>query len=592
MKLNIKNIAACSVIAITSMAIVSPASAKDNKAKPAQSISIGTLSDADQLRFNYFYLEAVRQQNTGHYSAAFDLLNHALKINPKAAEAYFAQSAYFSELNKDSLALNYLEKAAQLNPGNSTYLERVAQYHINAKEYDKAIGYYEEIYSRNHDRTDVLKILLQIYEQQKNYPKMISAIDRIELADGSSEDITLSKMKVYEMMNDKKAAYNTLKSLSDKHPNDLSYKVMLGNWLMQNKRQKDAYKIFIDAIKEEPDNAFVQTSLYDYYKTVGQDTLANVLMERILTSPKTESQSKISMIQQLIRDNEQEGGDSTKMLKLFNSMMQANPKDGALAELNAAYMTLKKMPQDSINNALKHVLMISPDNAGARLQLIQAEWPKKNWDKIIALSKPAMEYNPDEMAFYYFMGLAYFQKDDRDKALDTFRKGVGEINSKSNANIVSDFYAIMGDILHQKGKSKEAFAAYDSCLQWKADNVECLNNYAYYMSEENRELQRAEQMSYKTIKAEPKNSTFLDTYAWILFLQGRYAEAKIYIDQAIANDTDSVQSAVVIEHAGDIHAMNNEIPTAVDYWQKAVKIGGENALLMKKIKLKKYLRKD
>jgi tetratricopeptide (TPR) repeat protein len=578
------------VVTFTLMTVSFPAFAKDKKVKPAQNADVSTLSEADQIRYNYFYLEAIRQQNASHYSAAFDLLNHAIGINPKAAEAYFAQSSYFSELKQDSLALLYMLKAARLNPDNSTYLERVAQFYINDKLYDRAIDAYEEIYSRNHDRSDVLSILGQLYQQQKDYLKMISVIDRIELSDGSSEDLTLSKMRVYEMMNDKKSAFKTLKSLSNKHPNDLNYKVMIGNWLMQNNKQKEAYEIYADAQKEEPDNALVQSSLYDYYKTVGDSLQANMLMEQILTSPKTESQSKISMLQQAIRNNESNGGDSLKMIDLFKRVMAANPNDGDIAELNAAYMSLKKLPQDSINNALKHVLAISPDNAGARLQLIQAEWPKKNWDEIIALSKPAQQYNPDEMAFYYFMGLAYYQKDNHDKALDTFRRGVGEINSQSNPDIVSDFYAMMGDILHQKGQTKEAFAAYDSCLQWKADNVECLNNYAYYLSEENRELQRAEQMSYKTIKAEPKNSTFLDTYAWILFMQERYSEAKIYIDQAVANDTDSVQNAVVIEHAGDIHAMNNDIPLAMEYWQKALKMGGEKAMLTKKIKLKKYIK--
>ena len=82
--------------------------------------------------------------------------------------------------------------------------------------------------------------------------------------------------------------------------------------------------------------------------------------------------------------------------------------------------------------------------------------------------------------------------------------------------MVSDFYALMGDILQQKGNTNEAYAAYDSCLQWKDDNIGCLNNYAYYLSLENKNLSKAEQMSYKTVKAEPKNSTYLDTYAWIL----------------------------------------------------------------------------
>ena len=161
------------------------------------------------------------------------------------------------------------------------------------------------------------------------------------------------------------------------------------------------------------------------------------------------------------------------------------------------------------------------------------------------------------MAFYYFQGMAQFHKHDSDAALETFRKGVGQIKQDSDPAIVSDFYGIMGDILHEKGLNKEAFQAYDSCLQWKADNVAALNNYAYYLSEANENLTKAEQMSYKTIKAEPNNSTYLDTYAWILFQQKRYEEAKIYIEQAIRND--STLSNVVKEHAGDIYAQTGDI---------------------------------
>ena len=259
-----------------------------------------------------------------------------------------------------------------------------------------------------------------------------------------------------------------------------------------------------------------------------------------------------------------------------------------MAELYAAYMTLKKMPQDSISNVLETVLAISPDNAAARLQLIQAEWGKQDFGRVAELSRQALDYNPDEMAFYYFLGLAYVQKDDDDKALDVLRKGVSQIDGQSNKDLVSDFYAIMGDILHDKGQAEEAYAAYDSCLQWKDDNLGCLNNYAYYLSEENRELAKAEQMSFRTVQAEPDNSTFLDTYAWILFKRKKYAEALQYIDMAIDNDT--TESAVIIEHAGDIHAMNGDIDGAIEYWNKALEAGAENGkALRKKIKLKKYV---
>lgn len=309
-------------------------------------------------------------------------------------------------------------------------------------------------------------------------------------------------------------------------------------------------------------------------------------------SSKTSTETKATMMRQVIQDNQRENGDSLEVKNLFDKILQANPQDADMAELKAVYMSLKQFPLDSVNQALRDVLKIAPDNAGVRLQIIQNLWPKKDWDQIIELCKPAVQYNPDEMAFYYFMGLSYYQKDDEDNALDAFRRGVDEINDQSNKEIVSDFYAIMGDILHKKGLDNDAFAAYDSCLQWKDDNIGALNNYAYFLSLKGNDLQKAEQMSYKTVKAEPTNPTYLDTYAWILFKQERFAEAQIYIDQALANDTDSLQSDVIIEHAGDIYAMNGDIEKAVELWKKAQDAGSDNPILPQKINEKRYIKNE
>ena len=576
------------VACVLTMAIV-PSFAFENDRYVDKKTGINRLSPNDRKRYDYFFLEAMCQQNAGHFDAAYDLLNHCLEIDSTAAEAYYMLAMYLTELKKDTLALQNIERAAALDSTNETYQERVAQYYISMGDYNRAISFYERLYASNHDRTDVLNILVQLYQQNKDYANMLTAINRVEQAEGSSEEITLSKMRVYEMTGDSKTAYKTLKKLADTHPNDLNYRIMLGNWLIQNERQKEAYKIFTSVLKEAPDNSYAQSSLYDYYNAIGNKEKAQTLRNAILLSKKTPSQTKILLLQDIIKENEGKDGDSAQVLNLFDKVMTADAHNADIAVLKVAYMTLKKLPMAMIDSALQHVLEISPDNAGARMQLIRSYLDKKDWDKIINLSKQGMQYNPEEMAFYYFMGWSCFQKGDMDMALDAFKRGVSQINSQSDRDIASDFYAMMGDILHEKGKYLEAFAAYDSCLQWKSDNIYCLNNYAYYLCEEGRNLQKAEQMSFRTIKSEPKNSTFLDTYAWILFMEKRYAEAKIYIDQAIQNDTDSVKNAVVIGHAGDIHAMNGDIRLALQYWHKAMEAGGDRALLQRKIKLRKYI---
>lgn len=554
-----------------------------------QGLRAETSGNDRQKRFDYFFFEAVRQQNEENFDAAFDLYQHALEIDSAAPEVYYQLSVFYSQLKEDSVALGYMVKASKLNPDNPYYLERVAQAYSALQNFPKAIEAYEHLWNMDHNSTDVLQILLRLYQQQKDYKQMLATLNRIETAEGGSEQITMAKMQVYDMMNDKKAAYKELKSLAEEHPLDLSYQVMLGNWIMQNGKQRDAFKIFQQALKEEPDNAYAQSSLYDYYVAAGQSQQAQVLLEELLTNPRTETATKATLLRQYVMRNERQGGDSTQVLRLFDMTLAQPQSTPDLAEMKAAYMILKHMPQDSIDNAWRKVLAIAPDDATARAHLLQSLVERQDWKEVAGMCRTAQEYNPDEMAFYYYEGVAEYQLKENDKALEAFRRGVSQINSESDASMVSDFYAIMGDILHEKGLAKEAYAAYDSCLQWKDDNISCLNNYAYFLSEESQDLQKAEQMSYRTIKAEPNNPTYLDTYAWILFRQKRFDEARKYIELALKNDSDSVQSAVLLEHAGDICANGGDMDAALKYWQKSLEAGSESATLPKKIQMKKYI---
>ena len=134
---------------------------------------------------------------------------------------------------------------------------------------------------------------------------------------------------------------------------------------------------------------------------------------------------------------------------------------------------------------------------------------------------------------------------------------------------------------------EEAYVAYDSALVYEPDKIDVLNNYSYFLSIENRELQKALEMSHKTITAEPDNQTYLDTYAWILFKLKRYEEAKAYAEKIISLDEEI--SPVVLHHIGDIFAKCGDIESAVIYWQRALDAGDEETeLLKKKIKKRKY----
>ena len=541
-----------------------------------------------QRRYEVLFHEAMLQRQRGQHDATFDLLSRCLELKPDASEACFFLAQYYSEIKNTDKALELFKKATALSPNNMTYMETLGRSYIGKGMFSEAIPVFEKMYEQDKSREELLETIYRLYIQEKEYQKAVEVLDKMEAVDGKSERISLAKSALYVQMGDHQSAVEAVKSLSEEHPYDMDYRTLYANTLMGNGDLDAAYDVLKQVLAEEPDNTKAQQSLRTYYIHMEDDLAVDSLTHRILMNKHTNTEDRVYMLRQLIGENEREGRDSTEILNVFNEMLAQPEPDVEVAMLKAAYMDLKKMPKDSVSSALKQVLRMAPDYAPARLQLVQYAWEDNDNASIISLCQTARQYNPEEMAFYYYQGMAYYRIDDKDRALDAFKNGISVITDESSPEIVSDFYAVLGDILFQKNREQEAFAAYDSCLQWKPDNIGCLNNYAYYLSLKGENLERAEEMSFKTIKAEPKNATYLDTYAWILFMQGRYTEARVYIDQALQND--SAIGAVVTEHAGDIYAMAGDIEGAISLWQQALSQDPGNKYIARKIKRKKYIK--
>ena len=551
-----------------------------------------------QQRYDNFFLEAIVQREKGNSDAAFDLLRHCVDIDSTRSEAYFYLAQYYGALKQKDKMLGMMKKAVDLEPDNTTYLETLANVYISQRQYAEGIEMLERLYNKSRERDEVLGMLVQLYEQQQDYDNAIRTLNRLETLEGKSERLSFAKSSLFTQKGDKKAAISEMKKLADQYPHDNNYRCLYGNTLYVNGQQKKALAIYHEILKDDPDNRNAQMAMLAHYNEQHDSAAANRLIEEILLNKQSSTEDRVTLMRQVIGESERSGGDSTRVLQLFHRMLDLPQSDADMALFCATYMNLKKMPKDSIGAVLEKAIQIAPDNAAARLQLVSYAWQNEDRDKVIALCKEARQYNPDEMAFYYYQGIAYYQNSQLDEALDAFQNGIGVITQQSDPAIVSDFYAVMGDIMHQKGMDREAYAAYDSCLQWKDDNIACLNNYAYYLSIKGEQLDKAEQMSYRTIKAEPKNATYLDTYAWILFMQKRYSEARIYIDQTLQNDSDT--SAVLLEHAGDIYYHVGDTDKALVFWQQSLDRavagndkeiqGPRRQVLIRKIKLKKYLK--
>lgn len=543
------------------------------------------LNKTKEDTYKFHYLEAVRQKNIGNNDSAFVLLQKCLEIDSLASEGHFAIAQLYRAEHLDDLALVHLKRAVETDSLNDEFAEALAEYYLERNMVDEGNAVYEKLSKMFPDRSEYLEILSRIYQYKKDYKKLLATLNRIEVLDGMSEDLTLSKMQVYSMLGEEKEAYEELNKLVSSHPNDLAYKVMKGNWLLSNGRKEEAYDTFNDVLKEEPSNALAQMSLMDYHRLQGNNAAADTLLYAMLENPKTEPETRIQLMRQAVSDSEANGGDSLRICEIFSRVLSLPQKTSEMAEMQLVYLTMKEAPKEKIREAIDKLLSIDPEHIQARLQLIDMMWRDTMDVNFMRECQKAIDYMPNEPTLYYFLSLAQYTDDQNKEAIKTLETGVTKINADTNKDMASEMYMILADLYYKEKRTNDAFAAYDSCLVYKSDNITALNNYAYYLSLENRELKKAEQMSHTTITAEPQSTTYLDTYAWILFKMERYEEARIYIDQVLKIDSVDIP-ADELEHAGDIYFKLGEKRQAGEYWQKALDKDTKNANLIRK-KLKK-----
>ena len=527
------------------------------------------LTYEQRRKFDYYFLEAVRMKQKGEYDAAFQLYSHCLDIYPGSAAVLYEISQFYMFLGQEAKGEEALKQAVRSDDTNFWYKQTLASYYQSKQNWLKAISVYEDMAQIFPSRLEPLLSLADLYSRTKSYESLVTTLDRIEELDGKSEQISMEKFRAYLQLDNMDKAFSEIKSLVDEYPYDMRYRTVLGDVYLSNGRNDEALKVYQDILKEEPDYAPAMVSLASYYQKTGQDSLYDMQIDSILVNENVDTKLKLDFMRQLIMKSEQTDRDSTKIIRLFETILTRKQPNADVPMLYAQYLITKKMEKESVP-VLNKVLSLDPENKPARLQLLGYAIRDNNLDEVIRVATPATVYNPDAMEFYYYLGLAHYQKDETDKALEVFNKGVQQINEKSDKNIASDFYSILGDLYHSREMKAEAYAAYDSSLVYNPNNINTLNNYAYYLSVERTNLDKAEEMSFITVKAEPENSTYLDTYAWILFEKGRYTEARIYIEQAMENGGDSSQ--VIVEHCGDIYYKLGEKDKALELWKKALNL--------------------
>lgn len=543
----------------------------------------GQAGQGRSRRFNELFLEAIRQKEMERIDAEYELLAAALRLEPEASEAVYEMAVlklsfttYSDTLSRhegDSL----LHRAVELEPGNLYYKETLATYLANSARYREAIRLYEEIADARLSE-ETLSTLIWLYKTGGDYPGAIRTIERLEKLDGRSEALSLEKFQTYLAMKDDEHAYQAIEDLCAEHPLDLRYRVLLGDMYNRNGHYERALDTYRDVLTAEPDNSFAQMSLLAYYKAAGADSLYLNFLHKVVLNPRTQESARLEAMRSYTVDNIKQQADSAPVIDLFRRVL-AQPQDNRdMAELYAYYVVERRMPQDSLVSAMRRILTIEPDYSKARLQLLQVMLQRGDMHQVTAVCREGELYDPAEVTFYYYEGEALYRLGRNHESIHTLQRGAERITENTDPQLASDILALLGDVLHDCRLNEEAYIAYDRALQHNGMNLICLNNYAWFLALDGRQLDKAERMSRLTVETEDDNPTYLDTYAWILLLRREYGQARFYIDEALRHTDETAENASIFDHAGDIYYHCGERAAALDLWKRTANLTTDPAL--------------
>lgn len=556
---------------------------------------VRTLPPGEQRRFDEYFLEAVRQKQKQNYDAEAQLLDAALEVDPDASEALYERALLnlsFSSYDDTLMSVrgdSMLRRAVALQPDNAAYQVLLAGHCYEQGLHDEAAAIYKRLADR-YPKVEYLAHLLQIQEASGDHAGAVETITRLETQEGKNETLSIAKFKNYNAMNDKEHAYAAIEALCAEYPEDLRYRVLLGDLYMEQGYTDMAHAVYRDVLTLEPGNPFAQISLLAYYKRMEQDSLYQALLEDLVLNPATQTEARVEAMRGYVGESlkaDPAGGDTATVMRLFRHTLELPQETADLARMQVFYIAMAKLDEVRLAPALKRVLAIDPTDSQVRLQLLGQFLKRQNFAEAAKLCHDGAIYDPEELAFPYYEGISLLQTDRKEDALHALQVGVDRVTDESDPDVASDLYAALGDILHEMNRDTEAFAAYEEAIRMNNANLMCLNNYAYFLSLRGERLDHAEAMSRRTVDASPEEATYLDTYAWILYQQKKYAEARTYIDRALKLTPEAEVSAAVLEHAGDIYYRAGDRKAALSYWVKALghaDKGADRARLKLKVK--------
>jgi tetratricopeptide (TPR) repeat protein len=448
-----------------------------------------------------------------------------------------------------------------------------------------AIDIYRFLLKEYPSKLELYMQLSQAYADSGELQKAIDALNELENISGVSETTALSKFQLYSMLNQKEKAFMEIENIIAQNPDDPRYIVLLGDLYLQDDQPDKAIYYYNRAKEVDPDYPNLILSMVNYYEKTGNREAAEEELRKAIAGAEIDAETKIQLLTRYIDILLQNKRDIKLVNPLFETLFDQYPNNTFLNLIYGNVLLLQENKEEAWKQFEIYTKANPADPVGYE-QMLRLALPD-SIDKIIEITEEAIKHIPDAPQFYFYLGAAKYQQKKYKEALDVFEEGLKSAKI-DNPLLKSDFYGQIGDLYYFLGNKEAAFENYEKALKLNPQNLHVLNNYSYYLSLEKKDLDKAEQMSSITVKAEPTNPTFLDTYGWVLFMQGAYTTARIYIENAVKYSEEE-PSAEILEHYGDVLYVTGEPEKALEQWKKAKELGSDSKTLDEKIRTGKYI---
>lgn len=513
-----------------------------------------------------YYIQGINDFENQDYELALDKLTAAhLKLSDHAGVNYALSDVYF-ETGDYTNAAYYGQIASDLEPENKWYHLHLARIYDQSGQNKQAVNSLKTVLKYYPNDIDILYRLAENYTNIGELEKSNEMLDQILALRGNAFEIHLNKFQNYNALNQTEKALEELQKMRELHPGNLSTLHTISQFYLELGKEDEAKEVLMEARDRNPNDTntllllaeiFMQN---DEWEELG-DTFVMMMKNPMINPPQKMELVRFVMVKYQNEPEQEVLGRQAR--KVIEALSNEEP-EYAPAQLVAADYFLQNNEMEKALASLERATEINPEQQEAWAQRIQVLFSLGRYKEIIELSDRANEMAPDNAFIQFFTGASYMFK-GRHQEAETWLENA--TTAPSRRNFRSAIYGTLGDVKQQLDKWDETVEAYERAIRLDSENTTALNNYAYYLSVREENLEKALEMAVKAVESDPRNPSFLDTLGWVHFKMGNHKEAREYIQKSIDSGD---ASAEVFEHMGDVLDAAGEEDAAKQWWEKAL----------------------